>query len=111
MPTCSLFMVSRLWKLSRTTRGRKRSNQRTSHSPTLYRTILRIRTPKYTFTHPSGPLFATQFRSDSFGVTEKAAFEDLWMKGFVQKDCAFPGHSLGEYSALASDADVLPVSR
>jgi len=24
------------------------------------------------------------------------------MKGFVQKDCAFAGHSLGEYSALGS---------
>ncbi|KAG8694164.1 3-oxoacyl-[acyl-carrier-protein] synthase, partial [Ceratobasidium sp. 395] len=31
-------------------------------------------------------------------------------KGLVQRDCAFAGHSLGEYSALASIADVLPVS-
>ena len=43
-------------------------------------------------------------------VTEKAAFEHMRLKGFVQKDCAFAGHSLGEYSALASIADVLPVS-
>jgi fatty acid synthase subunit alpha, fungi type len=28
----------------------------------------------------------------------------------VQKECAFAGHSLGEYSALASIADVLPIS-
>ena len=35
-------------------------------------------------------------------VTEKAAFEHMRLKGFVQKDCAFAGHSLGEYSALAS---------
>ncbi|KAF7311699.1 Fatty acid synthase subunit alpha [Mycena indigotica] len=41
---------------------------------------------------------------------EKAAFEDMRMKGFVQKDCAFAGHSLGEYSALASIADVLHIS-
>jgi malonyl CoA-acyl carrier protein transacylase len=27
-------------------------------------------------------------------------------KGFVQEDCSFAGHSLGEYSALASIADV-----
>jgi len=42
----------------------------------------------------------------------KAAFEDMRLKNFVQrkKDCAFAGHSLGEYSALASIADVLPVS-
>jgi Acyl transferase domain len=32
------------------------------------------------------------------------------VKGFVQKDCAFTGHSLGEYSALASIADVLHIS-
>jgi len=32
------------------------------------------------------------------------------MKGFVQKDCAFAGQSLGEYSALGSIADVLHIS-
>ena len=32
------------------------------------------------------------------------------VKGFVQNDCAFAGHSLGEYSALASIADVLHIS-
>ena len=31
-------------------------------------------------------------------------------KGFVQRDCAFAGHSLGEYSALASIADALPIA-
>ena len=34
----------------------------------------------------------------------------LRVKGFVQKDCAFAGHWLGEYSALASIADVLHIS-
>lgn len=43
-------------------------------------------------------------------VTEKAAFEDMRDKGFVQNDCSYAGHSLGEYSALASVADVLPIS-
>ncbi|KAG1835332.1 acyl transferase domain-containing protein [Suillus subalutaceus] len=42
-------------------------------------------------------------------MTEKAAFEDMCAKGFVQKNCAFAGHSLGEYSALASMADVLHI--
>lgn len=69
-----------------------------------------IRTPKYTFSHPNGLLFATQFAQIALVVTEKAAFEDMRTKGFVQKDCAFAGHSLGEYSALASIADVLAIS-
>lgn len=69
-----------------------------------------IRTPKYTFSHPNGLLFATQFAQIALVVTEKAAFEDMRVKGFVQRNCAFAGHSLGEYSALASIADVLPIS-
>ena len=69
-----------------------------------------IRTPNYNFSHPSGLLFATQFAQIALVVTEKAAFEDMRSKGFVQKNCAFAGHSLGEYSALASIADVLPIS-
>ncbi|CAK5268309.1 unnamed protein product [Mycena citricolor] len=71
---------------------------------------INVRTPKYTFSHPTGLLFATQFAQIALVVTEKAAFEDMRMKGFVQKDCAFAGHSLGEYSALASIADVLAIS-
>ncbi|KAE9389585.1 hypothetical protein BT96DRAFT_946753 [Gymnopus androsaceus JB14] len=42
-------------------------------------------------------------------VTEKAAFEDMRSKGFVQTDCAFAGHSLGKYSVLASITDVLAI--
>jgi malonyl CoA-acyl carrier protein transacylase len=53
---------------------------------------------------------ATQFAQIALVITEKAAFEDMRMKGFVQKDCAFAGHSLGEYSALASIAGVLHIS-
>lgn len=71
---------------------------------------INVRTPKYTFSHPTGLLFATQFAQIALVVMEKAAFEDMRLKGFVQKDWAFAGHSLGEYSALASIADVLPVS-
>lgn len=69
-----------------------------------------VRTPKYTFSHPNGLLFATQFAQIALVVTEKASFEDMRVKGFVQRDCAFAGHSLGEYSALASIADVLHIS-
>jgi fatty acid synthase subunit alpha len=71
-----------------------------------------VRCPKYTFRHPGGLLFTTQFARIALVVTENAAFEDMCIKGFVQKDCAFAGHSLGEYSesALASIADVLHIS-
>jgi len=69
-----------------------------------------VRTPKYTFSHPNGFLFATQFAQITLVVTEKAAFEDMSIKGFIQRDCAFAGHSLGEYSALASVADVLHIA-
>jgi len=40
----------------------------------------------------------------------KLRTKDMRVKGFVQKDCAFAGHSLGEYSALASIVDVLHIS-
>ena len=69
-----------------------------------------VRTPKYTFSHPNGLLYATQFAQFAqiaLIVTEK---EDMCIKGFVQKDCAFASHSLREYSALASIADVLHIS-
>src|SRR6266704_2532028 len=71
---------------------------------------INVRTLKYTFSHPNRLLFATQFAQIALVVTEKAAFEDMHMKGFVQNDCAFAGHSLGEYSSLASITDVLPSS-
>lgn len=71
---------------------------------------INVRTQRYTFSHPAGLLFATQFAQIALVVTEQAAFEDMRAKGFVQRDSAFAGHSLGEYSALASIADVLPIS-
>jgi hypothetical protein len=48
---------------------------------------INARTPKYTFSHPSDLLFATQFAQIVLIVTEKAAFEDMRYKGFVQNDC------------------------
>ncbi|KAF9518449.1 hypothetical protein BS47DRAFT_1420870 [Hydnum rufescens UP504] len=68
------------------------------------------RTPKYTFSHPSGLLFTTQFMQIALVITEKAAFDNMHSKDLVQPNCAFASHSLREYSALASIADVLPVS-
>ncbi|KAG8733585.1 3-oxoacyl-[acyl-carrier-protein] synthase [Ceratobasidium sp. 423] len=71
---------------------------------------IHVCTPQYTFSHPNGLLFATQFAQIALVVTGEAAFEDMKSKGLVQKDCAFAGHSLGEYSALTSIADVLAIS-
>ncbi|KAI0635636.1 fatty acid synthase [Trametes polyzona] len=71
---------------------------------------INVRTQRYTFSHPNGLLFATQFAQIALVVTERAAFEDMRSKGLVQKESAFAGHSLGEYSALASIADVLAIS-
>lgn len=71
---------------------------------------INVRTQRYTFSHPTGLLFATQFAQIALVVTERAAFEDMRAKGLVQNGAPFAGHSLGEYSALASIADVLAIS-
>jgi fatty acid synthase subunit beta, fungi type len=63
----------------------------------------------YKFVSPTGLLSATQFTQPALTLMEKAAFEDMKAKGLVQRDCAFAGHSLGEYSALAAIGDVLPI--
>lgn len=67
-------------------------------------------TTSYTFSHPQGLLFATQYTQIALVVTEKAAFDDMKAKGLIDANAAFAGHSLGEYSALAAIADVLPIS-
>ena len=67
-------------------------------------------TTSYTFSHPQGLLFATQYTQIALVVTEKAAFDDMKSKGLIDPEAAFAGHSLGEYSALAAIADVLPIS-
>lgn len=69
-----------------------------------------LRTSRYTFSSPTGLLYATQFSQIALVVTEKAAFEDLREKGLIQEGAAFCGHSLGEYSALASMAGVMSIS-
>jgi len=66
-------------------------------------------TETYTFDHPQGLLYQTQFQQPALTLVEKAAFDDMKSKGFVHKDSTFAGHSLGEYSALASVANVLSI--
>jgi fatty acid synthase subunit beta, fungi type len=66
-------------------------------------------TTSYTYRSPTGLLSATQFTQPALTLTEKASFEDMRSKGLVQRDSTFAGHSLGEYSALAALADVMPI--
>ncbi|BDD63834.1 beta subunit of fatty acid synthetase [Monascus purpureus] len=66
-------------------------------------------TTSYTYRSPTGLLSATQFTQPALTLMEKASFEDMRAKGLVQRDSTFAGHSLGEYSALAALADVMPI--
>jgi fatty acid synthase subunit beta len=67
------------------------------------------KTTSYTYRSPTGLLSATQFTQPALTLMEKASFEDMRSKGLVQDDSSFAGHSLGEYSALASLAEVMPI--
>jgi len=71
---------------------------------------INVRTLQHTFTHPKGLLFTTHFAQIALVVTSCAAFEVMRSKGLVQPGAAFAGHSLGEFSALAAVADILPNS-
>lgn len=64
---------------------------------------------QFTFRSPTGLLSATQFTQPALTLMEKAAFEDMKSKGLVPAESMFAGHSLGEYSALSSLADVMPI--
>lgn len=66
-------------------------------------------TPSYTYRSPKGLLSATQFTQPALTLMEKASFEDMKAKGLVPRDSTFAGHSLGEYSALAALAEVMPI--
>ena len=66
-------------------------------------------TNSFTFKSPSGLLSATQFTQPALTLMEKASFEDLKAKGLIPTGAAFAGHSLGEYAALASLADVMSI--
>jgi len=66
-------------------------------------------TSSYTYRSPTGLLSATQFTQPALTLMEKARFEDMRARGLVQLDSSFAGHSLGEYSALAALAEVMPI--
>lgn len=66
-------------------------------------------TTSFKFFSPTGLLSATQFTQPALTLMEKAAYEDIKSKGLVPTDVMFAGHSLGEYSALSSLANVMPI--
>eukprot|EP01114_Cavostelium_apophysatum_P006579 TRINITY_DN1795_c0_g1_i2.p1 TRINITY_DN1795_c0_g1~~TRINITY_DN1795_c0_g1_i2.p1 ORF type:complete len:3793 (+),score=1033.24 TRINITY_DN1795_c0_g1_i2:910-11379(+) len=66
-------------------------------------------TGSYTFEHPQGVLFQTQFQQPALTLVEKAYFEDMKSRGLVPNEAYFAGHSLGEYSAISSVANVLSI--
>ncbi|KAI5964258.1 FAS1 [Candida pseudojiufengensis] len=66
-------------------------------------------TTSYTFVSPTGLLSATQFTQPALTLMEKAAYEDIKSKGLIPSDIMYAGHSLGEYSALSSLANVMPI--
>ena len=68
-------------------------------------------TTSYTHRSPRGLLFATQFAQPALTIMEMASFEDVKSKGLVSTKSAFAGHSLGEYSALAAIAGIMPIEK
>jgi len=63
---------------------------------------VRVQPQQFSLCHP--------VRSNRLCRNSEGCFGGHVDEGFVQRDCAFAGHSLGEYSELASIADVLHIS-
>ncbi|KAJ2337702.1 fatty acid synthase alpha subunit Lsd1 [Coemansia sp. RSA 2681] len=61
----------------------------------------------YTYWSPTGLLNSTQFTQISLITFSMAAMADMRANSLVQKSAVFAGHSLGEYSALASISGIL----
>lgn len=62
----------------------------------------------YTFIHPRGLLYSTQFAQPAILLFEAAAFAELRAKGFVSQGALYAGHSLGEYGALSALSRSIP---
>ncbi|KAL4786529.1 acyl transferase domain-containing protein [Aspergillus varians] len=62
----------------------------------------------YTFTHPRGLLYSTQFAQPAILLFEAAAFAELRAKGYVSQGAVYAGHSLGEFGALSALSRSIP---
>ena len=66
-------------------------------------------TTPYTYRSPTSLLSATQFTQSALTLIEKTSFGDMRSRGLIQRDSVFAEHTLGEYSALAALAEVMPI--
>ena len=72
-------------------------------------TGLTSKSRSYTFAESRGLLFSTQFAQPAILLLQKAAFEDMRVNGFIQKNATYAGHSLGEYGSLSAFSEFLPL--
>ncbi|KAJ1987194.1 fatty acid synthase alpha subunit Lsd1 [Coemansia umbellata] len=59
-------------------------------------------TDSFTFFHPKGLLYATQFTQAAMLICEIAEFAHVHAAGVVPENALFAGHSLGEYAGLTA---------
>jgi fatty acid synthase subunit beta len=63
----------------------------------------------HTYRSPTGVLFSTQFTQPAICMVEFARIKDMESKGLLPTDCMFAGHSLGEFPALTSFANIMTI--
>ncbi|KAH8682573.1 acyl transferase domain-containing protein [Xylariales sp. PMI_506] len=66
-------------------------------------------TSLYTFHSSSGLINSTCFTQPAITLLSMALYEDMKVKGLIQEGSSFAGHSLGEYSALATMGQLMSV--
>jgi fatty acid synthase subunit beta len=66
---------------------------------------------KYVFQHSDGLLFSTAFAQPALTVTGHAQYQHLRSKGLIAANALFAGHSLGEYTAVSTIGQVMPLEK
>ena len=74
--------------------------------PTLRRITRFLRVGETVFRHPKGVLYLTQFTQVALAVVAYGQTERLREAGTIVPGSLYAGHSLGEYTALASLANI-----
>ncbi len=68
-------------------------------------------TTSHTFRHKQGLLFSTEFAQPALTIMERAQFLHLRSKGLISDSALFAGHSLGEYTALSTIGEIMPLEK